>query len=81
MLPYCYPFGKRYIISYPIFTLGYYTWFENADVGKDDFSYLLFIICWQVRGQGRYCLTLIFEAKNLKLSDFEDRQVRYVVSI
>ncbi len=29
----------------------------------------------QVRGEGRYTLTLVFEAKNLKLSDFEDRQV------
>lgn len=25
--------------------------------------------------QGKYCLTLVFEAPNLKLSDFEDRQV------
>ncbi|KAG0592542.1 hypothetical protein KC19_1G261400 [Ceratodon purpureus] len=31
----------------------------------------------EVRGQGRYCLTLIFEAKNLKLSDFEDRQPKF----
>lgn len=31
----------------------------------------------EVRGQGRYCLTLVFEAKNLKLSDFEDRQPKF----
>lgn len=31
----------------------------------------------EVRGQGRYCLTLIFEAKNLKLSDFEERQPKF----
>jgi hypothetical protein len=27
--------------------------------------------------QGKYCLTLVFEAPNLKLSDFEDRQPKF----
>jgi len=31
----------------------------------------------EVRGEGRYTLTLVFEAKNLKLSDFEDRQAKF----
>jgi hypothetical protein len=31
----------------------------------------------QVRGEGRYTLTLVFEAQNLKLSDFEDRQAKF----
>lgn len=29
----------------------------------------------QVTGDGRYCLVLVFEAKDLQLSDFEKRQV------
>ena len=31
---------------------------------------------FQVLADGRYCLVLVFEAKALKLSDFEQRQVR-----
>lgn len=40
-----------------------------------DFSLCYAVADLQVRGPGRYCLTLVFAAKNLKLSDFEDRQV------
>jgi len=42
---------------------------------QHNFSLYYAVADLQVRGPGRYCLTLVFAAKNLKLSDFEDRQV------
>ncbi|KAG0594648.1 hypothetical protein M758_UG096100 [Ceratodon purpureus] len=44
--------------------------------GKRYITFHPYLHPW-VRGQGRYCLTLIFEAKNLQLSDFEDRQPKF----
>lgn len=31
----------------------------------------------EVTGDGRYCLVLVFEAKDLQLSDFEKRQAKF----
>ena len=38
---------------------------------QHNFSLYYVVADLQVRGPGRYCLTLVFAAKNLKLSDFE----------